>query len=507
MNLAKSMAPDLLARNTLTTRTEELTSAVRNLETSLQSILLPSAHDSLEDSSQLYSAALQYMVWPLEALAVRRHVAPTPLTQRSTVIYNKHITDSSTHPQGITTIAEMEQQLRAALLHNSTMVDRIESLPSPHLWNVIAQLEKQSATLTNAVHMLYKDLDMVPSNSGTNDQSTESSSMEEQIRSVVQSQTAALIRIASRLSIVHDQVERLKNIHRSKLFSSCQTSHLIPSSSSSSSSSSRTTLLDSTNLRIPPKRSSSSPGMIGIGDGYNLKGNHGNALKGWTMVEDPFLAADMHEMEEERRIQEEIQRLIHLSSTMSSNNTRTTTTSASFSSTPNTVPLFQSSPTPTSTGGFMGSSTGIPNFTSPHGGMNPTTTTTPTIGMWGSSTSLGMSGNNTSGFHSTPTPGATTAVPQTPSQTTTASTGSFFSTTTPNATTALAPAPAAAGGVPLGGIFSTNPTIQPTFGATSISGDNASSLFGSATAPLNSMASMRRKSVSGGSSSLNKKKR
>ena len=105
MNLAKSMAPDLLARNTLTTRTEELTSAVRNLETPLQSILLPSAHASLEDSSQLYSAALQYMVWPLEALAVRRHVAPTPLTQRSTVIYNKHITDSSTHPQGITTIA------------------------------------------------------------------------------------------------------------------------------------------------------------------------------------------------------------------------------------------------------------------------------------------------------------------------------------------------------------------------------------------------------------------
>ena len=223
MNLAKSMAPDLLARNTLTTRTEELTSAVRNLETSLQSILLPSAHDSLEDSSQLYSAALQYMVWPLEALAVRRHVALTPLTQSSTVIYNKHthITDSSTHPQGITTIAEMEQQLRAALLHNSTMVDRIESLPSPHLWNVIAQLEKQSATLRNAVHMLYKDLeDMVPSNSGTNDQSTESSSMEEQIRSVVQSQTAALIRIASRLSIVHDQVERLKNIHRSAAKSS-----------------------------------------------------------------------------------------------------------------------------------------------------------------------------------------------------------------------------------------------------------------------------------------------
>jgi hypothetical protein len=403
----------------------------------------------------------------------------------------------------------MEQKLRNSLLHNATLVDRIESLPSPYLWNTIVELENQCSTLRDSVQTLMQDLDCIQSNRHPDKLGT-TPNLEEDVRVAVQAQTDALIRIASRLSSIHDQVDRLKTMYREKLSTLSRISI--------NSNPSRT-LFDATNTMNPSKQSFG----IGIGDGYNVYSSKGPSTIGMNstmdyrsfqkgggtrIMEDPFLVADLQEMEEDRKLQEEIQRMVQITSSSTlpttNNNIPTTTTSSSTSILGGG--LMGSQTVPTTSNPFLFPSTHNPTASS--GGLFGTSSSTTTATATPASTTLASSlSTPTFGFQSTPTTAPAPTTPQTPSQTNV--TSSLFS-----------PTPSLGGG----GLFGSNATssqsssttttaplssFPPTMSFPGLGGDTTSTstggLFGSST--QGSLAVRRKSTSMGSSSSLNRKKR
>jgi len=123
--------------------------------------------------------SVMYGVWPIEALAARRGV------KLSTVDATK--TDPT-----------VQEQLRKQLDLQTAYVDRIEKIPSPYMWQQLADMERRSTELTHMIQSLKQQLDM---SRKINDVG---------IASVVQNQTEFLQRVYFELIQVHGSMEGLR---------------------------------------------------------------------------------------------------------------------------------------------------------------------------------------------------------------------------------------------------------------------------------------------------------
>merc|ERR1712032_1759090 len=132
-------------------------------------------------------STLQYAVWPVESLAVRRGV---------------HLTYPS--------ISLDKQQHRDMLL--ASEMDRIEKIPSSYLWDFIHSLERKSTSLQKTLQSLHLDLKLLVSSSSSNN-NTKLSSLPHltQLYSIIRSQNEAFMRIEQSIATVHNDIELTKN--------------------------------------------------------------------------------------------------------------------------------------------------------------------------------------------------------------------------------------------------------------------------------------------------------
>jgi len=351
---------------------------------------------------------IMHLQWPLENLAVRRNVATTFRRPYSNSLNanseeKKEGTNSSAIVANGSTITNtqqtnLEQKVARMLDLQAADVDRVEKMPSPYIWEQLQFFQQTLSQLQHNIHTLKDQL--VVANASKSSSSTKGLESVQEIAQIVRSQHDAFIRIAGGFANIHDRLEakkaRFLHMHQSKL-------------------------------------------------SYYSK----NAYA------DPFLAADIKEAEEERKLREMVQAKV----------AAVAAASAPAAPAPGIVPT---APAPAISSGLFGSTT--TSGTSSLFGATPAPAPT-TGGLFGS-TPVPASGGL---FGSTPAPAPATGslFGSTPAPATAA--GGLFGSTT------SAPAPAAGG---LFGSTTPAPAAGGIFGSTAPApAPAAGGLFGSAPAP------------------------
>ena len=129
---------------------------------------------------QSTTQSLMYGIWPIEALAARRGVM---LTSMETTKKDPSV----------------QEQLRKQLDMQTAYVDRIEEIPSPFMWQQLADMENRFTELTHNIQSLQQQLEMSQTINNIG------------IVSVIQQQTECLRRMHHAVVDVHSSMEGLRN--------------------------------------------------------------------------------------------------------------------------------------------------------------------------------------------------------------------------------------------------------------------------------------------------------
>ena len=129
---------------------------------------------------QSTTQSLMYGIWPIEALAARRGVL---LSSIETAKKDPNV----------------QEQLRKQLDMQTAYVDRIEKIPSPFMWQQLADMENRFTELTHIIQFLKQQLEMLQTINNIG------------IVSVVQQQTEFLRRMHHAVVDVHSSMEVLRN--------------------------------------------------------------------------------------------------------------------------------------------------------------------------------------------------------------------------------------------------------------------------------------------------------
>lgn len=132
-------------------------------------------------------------MWPLEAHAIRQGVTPSKVTPTSTAAaIDKNVR------------SEVKQQIQKSLDQQVTHVDRLETIPSPYMWQVLRVLLcRLLETLKHEITTLQTDLGAITC-------SYNSPQDEIDVASIVQAQADAITRMTYVYSHVHAQMESLR---------------------------------------------------------------------------------------------------------------------------------------------------------------------------------------------------------------------------------------------------------------------------------------------------------
>eukprot|EP00957_Ditylum_brightwellii_P190300 14485805-Ditylum_brightwellii.AAC.1 len=115
----------------------------------------------------------------------------------------------------------MERKLSQLLDSQAANIDRIESIPSPYFWEVIADFETRLASVKNGVETLAAQLDFAEeaANNRSGGASYMSSGGEgatpaQELAAIVRSQSEAFLRVAASVARAHDNLEAVKAQYR-----------------------------------------------------------------------------------------------------------------------------------------------------------------------------------------------------------------------------------------------------------------------------------------------------
>jgi len=134
--------------------------------------------------------ALVYAVWPVQTLATRRGVELTEAVEGKKGDGEK-----------------MKNKLRTLLDMQAGMVDRVEKIPSPFLWDKLRSFQNRFAVLKNDHQVLCAQL--ATAQMAVKNQSHAIKTFKD-VALIVQAQNDAFMRVASAVATVHNDLQSLK---------------------------------------------------------------------------------------------------------------------------------------------------------------------------------------------------------------------------------------------------------------------------------------------------------